>query len=59
MRSQVKKSDIRFVDCHATSTQAGDEIEARSIKQVFGEHSPYVCANKSAIGHTLGAAGAL
>lgn len=57
--SNVHPKDINFVDCHATSTPTGDEIEANSIKTVFGNYSPLVTANKSAIGHTLGAAGVI
>ena len=58
-KSGIEKSSINLVDAHATSTPAGDEIEANSIKKIFGKHQPLVSANKSSIGHTLGAAGAL
>ena len=48
-----------MINCHATSTLAGDEIEARSIGSVFEKHKPYVTANKGSIGHTFGAAGSI
>jgi 3-oxoacyl-[acyl-carrier-protein] synthase II len=52
------------VDClnaHATSTPAGDPVEARAIRAVFGSHTDRlpVSATKSMTGHLLGAAGAV
>jgi 3-oxoacyl-[acyl-carrier-protein] synthase II len=52
------------VDClnaHATSTPAGDPIEARALRRVFGAHTDRlpVSATKSTTGHLLGAAGAV
>ncbi|MEO5941019.1 MAG: beta-ketoacyl-ACP synthase II [Candidatus Limnocylindrales bacterium] len=53
--------DIVHVNAHATSTPEGDKAELQGIKTTFGEHagSITVTANKSMIGHTLGAAGAI
>ena len=51
--------DIDFVNTHATSTPAGDEIEANSIKNLFKDHKPYITAHKGALGHTFGAAGSI
>jgi 3-oxoacyl-[acyl-carrier-protein] synthase II len=52
---------VDHVNAHATSTPEGDRAELMAIKTIFGEHAPRVAisANKSMIGHTLGAAGAI
>jgi 3-oxoacyl-[acyl-carrier-protein] synthase II len=52
---------IDHVNAHATSTPEGDKAELQSLRTIFGEHAPAVAvtANKSMIGHTLGAAGAI
>ncbi|CAH0023222.1 unnamed protein product [Clonostachys rhizophaga] len=54
--------DTRIVESHGTGTGAGDPLEASALAKVFSpgrsEEDPlYVCALKSAIGHTEGAAG--
>jgi 3-oxoacyl-[acyl-carrier-protein] synthase II len=45
------------VNAHATSTPLGDESEMNALHEVFGEHLRRmpVVANKSQIGHALGA----
>jgi 3-oxoacyl-[acyl-carrier-protein] synthase II len=52
---------IDHVNAHATSTPEGDRAELEAIRSVFGAHAPRVAvtANKSMLGHTLGAAGAI
>lgn len=52
---------IDHVNAHGTSTQANDSCESAAIKQVFGERAPQVpvTANKSALGHSLAASGAI
>lgn len=56
----LEPKDIDFVNCHATSTPAGDEVELKAIENVFGEHVKriYVNSTKTLMGHLLGAAGA-
>ena len=53
--------DIVHVNAHATSTPEGDKAELMAIRTIFGERagSVTVTSNKSMIGHTLGAAGAI
>ena len=53
--------EIDLINPHATSTPKGDASEAKAIKEVFGSSrkGTLVTANKSQIGHPLGAAGAI
>jgi 3-oxoacyl-[acyl-carrier-protein] synthase II len=51
-------SQIGFVSTHGTATQFNDLMEAKALAQVFAVPPP-VNSIKSAVGHTLGAAGAL
>ncbi len=57
----VPKTDVNYVNAHATATQAGDLCELHALREVFGEHVKNIKVNatKSMIGHTLGAAGGL
>lgn len=57
-RAGLAPSDIDAVNAHATATPAGDPVEARALRAVFGRPPP-VSATKSTTGHLLGAAGAL
>lgn len=54
-------SELDCINAHATSTPQGDVSEARAIAALLGDASDRVqiCANKSAIGHLLGASGAV
>lgn len=54
----LHKHDIDHVNAHATATPIGDTAEARAINRAIGTH-PAVYAPKSALGHSIGAAGAL
>jgi 3-oxoacyl-[acyl-carrier-protein] synthase II len=56
----VDKSDIGYINAHATSTFA-DKIETQVIKTVFGQHAYQlpVSSTKSMTGHLLGAAGGI
>ena len=50
---------VGYITAHGTSTPFNDRIETRAIHSVFNGGSPPVSSTKSAIGHLLGAAGAV
>ncbi|WKK24998.1 beta-ketoacyl-[acyl-carrier-protein] synthase family protein [Streptomyces olivoreticuli] len=54
-------ADVAVVNAHGTGTPLNDEVEARSLLELFGsgENAPLVFATKGAFGHSLGATGAL
>jgi 3-oxoacyl-[acyl-carrier-protein] synthase II len=54
----LEPSDIGHVNCHATSTVAGDVGETRAVRKALGDH-PVLTAPKSSMGHLVGAAGAV
>ena len=60
-KAGMEPAEIDHVNAHATSTPEGDKAELQSIHTIFGAHAPRVAvtANKSMLGHTLGAAGAI
>jgi len=60
-KAGLRPQDIDHVNAHATSTPEGDKSELQAIRTIFGEHADDIpiTANKSMIGHTLGAAGAI
>jgi 3-oxoacyl-[acyl-carrier-protein] synthase II len=55
----LKPGDIGAINAHAASTKAGDLVEARALKEIFGPQIPPTSANKSQLGHTMGAASAI
>ena len=60
-KAGVDPRAIDHVNAHATSTPEGDRAELAGIRTLLGDHAPKVSitANKSMLGHTLGAAGAI
>ncbi|MES1158267.1 MAG: beta-ketoacyl-ACP synthase II [Terricaulis silvestris] len=54
-------SDVDYINAHGTSTPLGDEIELKAVERMFGKSAAGVSlsSTKSAIGHLLGAAGAV
>ena len=60
-KAGLTPSDIDHVNAHATSTPEGDKAEIAAIRTIFGDDAGRVAitANKSMLGHTLGAAGAI
>ena len=58
--SQLNSDQIEYVNAHGTSTQVGDIIELSAVEKLFGsKKNLFMSSNKSAIGHLLGAAGAV
>ena len=58
--SQLNPDQIEYVNAHGTSTQVGDMIELSAVERLFGNNKNLLMSsNKSAIGHLLGAAGAV
>ena len=60
-RRACRADEIDHVNAHATSTPEGDKAELQALRTIFGERAGEVAitANKSMVGHTLGAAGAI
>ncbi len=59
--AKVSPEEIDHINAHGTGTSWNDLCETRAIKNVFGRHafSVPITANKSMIGHMLGAAGGI
>jgi 3-oxoacyl-[acyl-carrier-protein] synthase II len=58
--ARLAPQEIDLVSTHATSTLSGDVVEARVVREVFGDGpKTHVNNTKSFIGHAMGAAGAL
>ncbi len=58
--SKLNAEDIGYVNAHGTSTPVGDMIELSAVEKLFGiNKNLLMSSNKSAMGHLLGAAGAV
>ncbi len=57
----LSPSDVQYVNAHGTSTPMGDDLELEAVENMFGNHASGIAmsSTKSAIGHLLGAAGAV
>jgi meromycolic acid 3-oxoacyl-[acyl-carrier protein] synthase II len=55
----LQSGDIDHVNAHATGTQVGDVAEGKAINNALGTNRPAVYAPKSALGHSVGATGAV
>src|SRR3546814_19159285 len=60
-RAGLDPSDIDYINAHGTSTPLGDEIEVGAVRRLLGDAVKKVSmsSTKSAIGHLLGAVGAI
>ncbi len=59
--AKLNPEDIGYINAHGTSTPVGDGIECTAVKRLFGNtlNTMSMSSTKSAIGHLLGAAGAV
>ena len=55
----LQPTDIDHINAHATGTSVGDVAEGRAINNAMGSHRPAVYAPKAALGHSVGAVGAV
>jgi 3-oxoacyl-[acyl-carrier-protein] synthase II len=55
----ISVQDIASVNAHAASTKIGDKVEYQALSALFGDRIPPVTANKSMIGHAMGASSAI
>ena len=58
--SDLKPSDIDYINGHATGTPLNDSTEIQAMQTIFGDNdNTAVDSTKSMVGHCLGAAGAV
>jgi 3-oxoacyl-[acyl-carrier-protein] synthase II len=57
--AQTGANEIDYVNAHGTGTPLNDRAEAAAFARIFGETGARLSSTKAALGHTLGAAGAI
>jgi 3-oxoacyl-[acyl-carrier-protein] synthase II len=57
--ARIAPSEVGYVNAHGTGTPFNDGAEAKAFHSLFGEFPTKLSSTKAALGHTLGAAGAL
>jgi len=57
----MEVSDVDYINCHGTATEANDLVETRAIKCVFGKYARRLACSstKPVTGHLMAAAGAV
>ncbi len=55
----IRPKEIDAINAHAASTKVGDQVEADALSNIFGKNVPPVSANKSQLGHAMGASSAI
>ena len=55
----ITPAEIDAVNAHAASTKVGDQVEADALREIFGKKIPPASANKSQLGHAMGATSAI
>ena len=55
----ISPADIDYVNLHGTGTLDNDLSESRALTALFGDEKPYLSSVKGALGHSLGAGGAI
>ncbi|MDR2480510.1 MAG: 3-oxoacyl-ACP synthase [Treponema sp.] len=58
-RAGIAAGQVDYINLHGTGTPLNDRMEAKALRDVFGDSIPPVSSTKPVTGHTLGAAGAI
>jgi 3-oxoacyl-[acyl-carrier-protein] synthase II len=58
---KIATDDVQYVNAHGTSTPLGDDLELEAVERLVGAagQTTAMSSTKSAVGHLLGAAGAV